>query len=278
MASERRRCIKKIITEINGSSDHHSHSVDSLTGAIDKLSDPTFERRLPFPFVGFEAPARFNVQNADRGDWSYVGREKLKTLVLELKKVRMSGVYSTLWLYGTQGYGKSHLLAALVCCLAAQDEQRVVYIPTCQTLLENPVNYVRSAMLFAWADHAAIQKEIMTLNTERDIEDFFDYQRLQCNSDVIFVVDQMNALKDSTAKASRTKEWLTHLASGHKRVYSSSANYKDYLDQSVTENQNSVLLVYGGLTKVTHLKLYVTLRILTRLDGNGTVVVPTCRC
>ena len=105
-----------------------------------------------------------------------MGRTKFKELLQELKKVQESDNYSTVWLYGTQGYGKSHLLAALVCYLAAQDE-RVVYIPDCRALLEDPVEYLQAAMLFAWADDIAIQKTIMTLNTLEEIKEFFKSQK-----------------------------------------------------------------------------------------------------
>jgi hypothetical protein len=45
-----------------------------------------------------------------------------------LQQMRKSHNWTALWVYGTKGYGKPHLLAALVCYLTAQEE-RVVYIP-----------------------------------------------------------------------------------------------------------------------------------------------------
>jgi chromosomal replication initiation ATPase DnaA len=83
-------------------------------------------------------PVRFEVDNLVEGNWLHAGRTKFKELLQELKEVRKSTVYTTVWLYGTQGYGKSHLLAALVCYLAAADE-RVVYIPDCRALLKSAV-------------------------------------------------------------------------------------------------------------------------------------------
>jgi len=248
-ANERRKRIKEIITSINSSSDQHSNSVDPLRGAVDQLSDPTFERTLPFPFVGSEAPVRLKVV---KGYWQYVGRTKFKELVQELKKVQESDVYSTVWLYGTQGYGKSHLLAALVCYLAAQDET-IVYIPDCRALIENPVQYVRAAMLFAWADDITIQK-ILTLNTLEEIENFFASKK-----NVIFVIDQMNALKTDgpmeKERRQRLSEWIKCFTFRHKKVYSSSANNTDYHKQAQNENQHSLLPVYGGLTEVSHRKI-----------------------
>jgi NACHT domain len=252
-ASERRKYIKEIITDINGSSNQYSNSVESanpLPGAVDQLSDPTFERTLPFPFIGSEVPVRFKVVE---GTWQYVGRTKFKELLQELKKVRESDVYSTVWLYGTQGYGKSHLLAALVCYLAAQDE-RVVYISGCQALFNYPVKYLRATMLFAWADDITIQKLIITLNTLEDIGEFFESQK-----NVIFIIDQMDTLKingsGEKGKRENLSDWIKRFTFGHKKVYSSSANDADYYEQAQNQYQSSMLPVYAGLTKVNYRKI-----------------------
>jgi hypothetical protein len=141
-ARERRRLIREMITDINSSSDQHSgqhsDSIGPFPGAVDQFSDPTFEHMFPFPFIGSEAPVRFKQVEEN---WQYVGRTKFKELVQELKEVQESKNHPTLWLYGTQGYGKSHLLAALVCHLIARDE-RVIYIPDCRALLEDSVEYL----------------------------------------------------------------------------------------------------------------------------------------
>jgi chromosomal replication initiation ATPase DnaA len=138
------------------------------------------------------------------GNWQYVGRTKFKELLQELKKVQGSDSYSTVWLYGTQGYGKSHLLAALVCYLIAQDE-RVVCISDFQALLhEDPVRYLQTIMLFAWADDIATQKIIMTLNTLKEIKKFFKSRK-----NVIFVIDQMDALKTYSRREKKETRRLT---------------------------------------------------------------------
>jgi Cdc6-like AAA superfamily ATPase len=251
--NERRKRIKEIITDINSSSDQHSNSVEPanlLPGAVDQLSNPAFKRTLPFPFVGSDAPIRFNVVE---GNWEYVGRTKFKELLQEFKMVRRSEGYNTLWLYGTQGYGKSHLLAALVCYLAAQDE-RVVYISDCRALLDDSVEYLLAALLFAWAGDIATQDTIMALNTLEEIREFFKSQK-----QVIFVMDQMNALKNdgSSEKEKRQKlsDWIRRFTDRHKKVYSSSANNADYHKWTQNQNQNKLLPVYGGLTEVSPRKI-----------------------
>jgi hypothetical protein len=274
-ASEQRKLVWKTITDLNSSSDQHSNSDYPLPGAVAQLSNPKIVHKLPFPFVGSEVPVRFKLGNEAELDseaemdseaeldneakvdneaevcWPYVGRNKFEPLVRALKKVRDSLQLTTVWLYGTQGYGKSHLLAALVCYLAAQDE-RVVYIPDCRALLKDPVEYVRAAMLFAWANDITTQKEIMTLNTLEEIRDFFFSPEK-----VIFVIDQMNALKDSkrpteTKKRSDLCEWITCLTTRHKSVLSSSANYVEFHEQTQQQSSNFVVYAYGGLNRVSH--------------------------
>ena len=56
-----------------------------------QLSDPAFYTELPFPFVGSILPKRFNPGPPDGGNmWSYMGREKFKTLQEEFDKRRQS--------------------------------------------------------------------------------------------------------------------------------------------------------------------------------------------
>ena len=166
--------------------------------------------------------------------------------------VRESPTYTIVWLYGTQGYGKSYLLAVLACYLAAQDEP-IVYIADCRRLLENPVQYLRATMLFAWADDIATQEIIMTLNTLEEITTFFQSEK------VLFIIDQMSALKIDGLREKKKREDLSKriktFTYGHKKVYSSSANNADYHKQAQHQNQNRMMLVYGGLTEVSHRKI-----------------------
>ena len=43
-----------------------------------------------------------------------------------------------IYVYGSMGYGKSHMLAALACLLVKQNE-RVIYFPDCRSMLESPL-------------------------------------------------------------------------------------------------------------------------------------------
>ena len=195
------------------------------------------------------------MDNKAEETWPYVGRILFRKLLEELKMVRESGKYTIVWLYGTQGYGKSHLLAALVCYLAAQGE-RVVYIPDCREWLQKPIGYLKDAMLFAWADDITTQEEIKTLRNEDEIEAFFDRQK-----NVLIVGDQLNALTGSNSPSEETKDranlyrWLMRFTFKHTAVLSSSANYREYLQRSIKRTSNRVVHAYGGLERVSHRKI-----------------------
>jgi hypothetical protein len=253
-AYEQRKLVRKFITDLNSPSNQHSISVHPLPGVVDKLSDPTLEHKLPFPFTG-KVPVRFKMGNQAKQEWSYAGRIMFKKLVEELKMVRDGPTYSALWLYGTQGFGKSHLLAVLVCYLAAQDE-RVVYIPDCREWLKAPVGYLKDALLFAWADDPATQEEIGKLMRMEEIHAFFGRQ-----TNVVIVGDQLNALTESNCPREERGDradlyrWLNRFTFKHTAVFSSSANYKEFVDKSKKQTSNWVIRAYGGLERVSHRKI-----------------------
>jgi DNA replication protein DnaC len=82
---------------------------------------------------------------------------------------------SETWLCGTEGFGKSHLIATLVCYLTAKGD-RTIYIPDCGACLKNPFRYIQAAMLFAWANNEEKQAEIVRIekNNMEMIDDFFE--------------------------------------------------------------------------------------------------------
>jgi hypothetical protein len=118
-----------------------------LLNAVVQLSNPAIQIKLPFPFVGYSIPERFN-SNGDRDYWDYMGREKFTELLDAINVLETTNWRGYLF-YGTIGYGKSHLLAALACYLISAGK-RVVYIPDCRECAWSPVSYFRAAMLLAW--------------------------------------------------------------------------------------------------------------------------------
>jgi len=219
------------------------------------LSDPAFGTNLPFPFVGILNPDRFKVDvKPDGKSWFYMGREKFAELLDKFEELCEDSAHRDLMVYGTKGYGKSHLLAALVCYLTARG-RKVVYIPDCRDFFEEPIAQMKSAMLFAWADDESEQQNIMALATQEDIFDFFQQQE-----DVVFVIDQLNALEREVDDTERTitkkvdtRYWLTSLRAPniHKAILSSSADNNSIHERALRQSSGKIMYVYGGLTRVS---------------------------
>jgi Cdc6-like AAA superfamily ATPase len=217
-----------------------------------QLSNPTFDTKLPFPFVGQTVPDRFQVNGKDdERNWFYMGREKFAELSEEFERTRDNCQRPALIIYGTRGYGKSHLLAALVCCLAAREE-KVVYIPDCREFVKQPVPYIRAAILFAWADDKSKQQRIMALDTLEEIDWFFQGQ-----NDVIFVIDQTNALEEEEGddvptinKKAQLYYWLEGIQVTGKAILGSSTNNHSILNEPLRRSNEKTMYVYGGLTEV----------------------------
>ena len=210
---------------------------------------------LPFPSLLPMLPRdRFDLDHDN--NWSYTAREKFKELLRGVSEPR-EGPGAGLWFYGTIGYGKSHVLAALVCYLLSTGSQ-VIYIPDCQECLRDPVEYVRAAMLLAWDGSIALQMQIMDLETRDDILRFFKSRATEgCKA--VFVVDQMNALerKDGVAwSASDSRNrvsletWLYECSSQHTTVVGLSANNISLARLQSSQRNHSRLNAYGGLTEV----------------------------
>ena len=101
----------------------------SLEKLCDQLSDPALMTKLPFPFPGKgKQTDRFTILDDD--SWSYLGREYFTTLLNKVTEL-MGSATGEISLYGTIGFGKTHLLAALVCYLSVAGK-RVVYFPDCR--------------------------------------------------------------------------------------------------------------------------------------------------
>ena len=123
-ARKRRRCIRKKIKALGLFPD----DADQLSNAAVQLSNPAFHDILPFPFVGPAVPTRFRSIADSEDNWFYVGREKFMGLLDKLRDVQKYHNRTALWVYGTEGCGKSHLLAALVCYLTTSNEL-ALYVP-----------------------------------------------------------------------------------------------------------------------------------------------------
>jgi hypothetical protein len=146
-----------------------------LLCAAAQLSNPAIQIKFPFPFVGDSIPERFNY-DGDHGYWDYVGREKFTELVDATDALETTHWRGYLF-YGTIGYGKSHMLAALAYYLISAGK-RIVYIPDCRECAWSPVDYLRAAMLLARGrrEGSAMREKRLALDTTKAISEFFRAQ------------------------------------------------------------------------------------------------------
>ena len=215
-------------------------------------SDPTQVFDLPFPFLGELPREKFKLSN---NMFTYMGRERFHELWAGISKMENDG-WDRLYLYGTAGYGKSHMLAALACLLIKQ-QKGVVYLPDCRAMLSGFVPYIKVALLLTFGDSPKRQQMVEALKTEKDIEIFlYNHARLER---LYFIVDHINALEPTAAdqdkrsnhKKSHVASWLGKFSFGHCLIESASPSYRNfrYLKQDQT---NAIKIVtQGGLSKAS---------------------------
>ena len=142
--------------------------ISSIRAAIKALphvdfSNPHQVTELPFPSPHPVPIERFTLtapNNDPLQRFYFVGRSHFQHILDEVQNPNyLKGLWD-LYLYGTSGTGKSHILAALVRHLVQKGE-RVVYIPDCSILLNDHTTYIRTALLFAFYDQPALRAEII---------------------------------------------------------------------------------------------------------------------
>ena len=103
---------------------------------------------MPFLFIIKAYLNRFSISSEDtKRNWPYIGREKFRTLIYEVKCLYKDNSKTYLIIYGTRGYRKSYLLAALIYLLVAR-KIHVIYIPNCRELIKRQVRYIKAVILF----------------------------------------------------------------------------------------------------------------------------------
>ncbi|RUS24678.1 hypothetical protein BC938DRAFT_473241, partial [Jimgerdemannia flammicorona] len=198
----------------------------------EEYSNPTNILRLPFPFPGFEKPTdRFAIND---GSFEYMGREEFAQVLREIENLKGRVGYIKLFIFGSIGYGKSHILAAMV-CLLLQQGKRVVFLPDCRPMAMFFSEYLKSALLLTFADSVYYQKKIYNCMSVNDIVSFsLELAKEQIH--LYFIVDQFNALDNDendneriTNEDKSVKGDLGRIAYNHFYIMSASANCKSAL-------------------------------------------------
>jgi hypothetical protein len=212
-------------------------------------SNPETLIELPFPFPHDDKPVeRFPIKD---GKFWYMGRKVFDDVLNTIKELKIGDGYKRFFIYGTMGYGKSYILATIVCFLL-RTGKRVVYLPDCRDLANDPVDYVKSALYLAYADKSAKISEIHACETLDEIVKF-------CKEELeplYIVVDQMNALDGhgNTEINKTTKQqiigFLNQIATKHYYIKSSSANNTSALHLKLKQTNERKIELYGGFDEV----------------------------
>ena len=241
-----------------------------LYESIQKLSeDPAHYAKpsnaVPLPFPSWNTiPPPFDVSS--NGSFSYIGREKFALVWDAWLKTKADARHrQAIYVYGTSGYGKSHILAALA-CLLVRTKERVVYLPDCRAMLQEPLGYLRNALLFAFADSSSSDYREHIYQCE-DIKALVDFCMSYKRGGLCFIIDQLNALDPepkgednvSDDRKFSLSELLQRISAGHVSITSASPNHKSAKHMARKDTGDQKIPLLGGMTKVRDLLCVVVL-------------------
>ena len=158
----------------------------------------------------------------------------------------------TTFIYGTIGWGKSHLLAAMVCLLMRKG-RKVVYLPDCKEMLHKPVEYFRAALLLTFASQPVVQALVARLLTIEDLVLFCD-----SHTDLTYVIDQFNALEqdmkkddqETLQKKAYARRMIDGATTSRARVMAASANNLTARVIHDKQLNMNIQTLFGGMDQV----------------------------
>ena len=215
------------------------NNIVALDIPLANFSNPNLASALPFPFPGSKSP-RFSVDH--EGYFSYVGRTRFSYTLEELDKTGPE-INLKVNLYGTKGYGKSHILAAIVVWRIMKGK-RVVYIPLARSMAESPFDYLRDSLIMAFADDDDKLDEIDLCS---DINSLVTWA---WGESFELYVDQFNSLEESSKISDEEKKVCRSLLArlSAKRLYirGLSANNQTVIEYANTERAERDIVFLGG--------------------------------
>jgi hypothetical protein len=214
--------------------------------------DPCNMIMFPFPFTFSQLPVdRFHFS---KSHFEYMGRTAFSELWDTVNELKVREGYIRLYIQGTMGYGKSHILAVLA-GLLSRTGKRTIYLPDCRELLVDFMPYMQSALLCAFADPLSSDErdEIRALKSQDDIIAF-----CRNHLSAYFIIDQMNALDEDpnmdtvgNNQKAAAQIFLDRLTNGHYRITSTSAGHKAAVHMSKNQTGDKKLALMGGMSEVS---------------------------
>ena len=166
--------------------------ISALPSTSADFSNPASLLRLPFPhpntaLLPSRPTSRFDIVNERFFD--FMGR----TSFSQVDKAISAPPQKLVNIYGTKGYGKSHVIAASV-VLQLKQGQRVVFIPHSRSFATSPFESLLCALLLAFADDEAASADLIRVS----INDVSALVAWAVGREFTLVVDQMNSLEEAS--------------------------------------------------------------------------------
>jgi hypothetical protein len=234
--------------EIKKASDLYEQ-ISAISDDEKQYANPSAWQQLPFPFIGKVPSDRFDVQ--EKGTFAFMGRENFP----ELREAfaALGGFKPReLLLFGTMGFGKSHIVAALVCLLLRKGK-RVVFLPDCKAMLSDPVEYVKLALLLALHGDDTAQSDVANLRSSEDLQQFCKSR----GTEMLFIVDQFNAFDsdsndsdDAAQKKATAKAIILKASTQTVILKTASANNATAREAQSKQMHHVKLKWFGGFSEV----------------------------
>ncbi|KAF8228861.1 hypothetical protein L208DRAFT_1402996 [Tricholoma matsutake] len=182
----------------------------------------------------------------DQGSYyfRYMGRSQFKQLYELAQSPSFLHRHQKIYLYGSSGSGKSHLLVVLADFLIRTGET-VVYIPDCLTLAQDFVGAMTDAFCFTFPESAN------AIASFKSVNDLVEFSRNKRTGDVPFyiIVDQLNALESNEPQPSKAdaKQSLERITYGHRYIFSASANEQSNQRANERQSATTVMKLHGGM-------------------------------
>ncbi|KAH7922284.1 hypothetical protein BV22DRAFT_1037685 [Leucogyrophana mollusca] len=218
-------------------------------------SNPANFFQLTFP--NFCPPKQFSL--SDEHQFSYMGRMAFAEVwrYIDSFEFECNSRLDRLFILGSQGAGVSHILAA-VACLLYRLEKTVVYLPDAARMLKDPLEYIKCALLCAFARPGDVYHYydlIRRIQSRKDLEDFCWLMRPM---HMYIIVDGMEAIwpdefDDGEAPPEeRVNSMLTLLRTlhhGHYAITAASANRRTMEMAGRRQVALATVKLWGGMTE-----------------------------
>lgn len=221
--------------------------IQELDITKESLSDPAKMHHLPFPFPHVVPEDRFSLDQENK--FAYMGRSVLPKLCEEIERQTTQDKILPINVYGTKGYGKSHIIAATVLLMIKEKKQRVLFLPQARDMAaKGTTEYLRRAALLTFADDDNITSDLLDCATSDDLVRLLKAQLF------ILVSDQMNSLEEdlklNAEDKSPVRSVIKSLGEKVLHIRGFSANNDTAKVFATTQRSEIDLPWFGGFSKV----------------------------